>query len=1064
MRNNRLKTIAACLSVLGLCPSLLAADNADASAEGAATQTVTLNPITVKGRHKDERGKDRVYTREIVNLYKGKEDVETFKGNTVSDLFSGLPGVYSGEARNSGALDPNIRGVQGQGRIPVTIDGTEQAITVWRGMFGANNRNYVDPNIISSVYVEKGPSFNREVKSGIGGSVALKTLEADDIVPKGQKYGVEIKAEASNNSIKPRKATYAENVDYRTLENPLNVMGGYWRFYADDSDRLTPRFGGKHKFSEDKAYRIAAATKQDNFDAILTYAYRNKGNYFSGKKGAHRYGFYSIDNAENLRRLQEQGIKELSPEAPIIGLFYTPGGEVANTSLETESWLGKTTFRLPNNQSIKLGLRHTHSTFGEVMPSRILSGGGFQGDNVDSQNKIAEWPQAWVKQRAYNIDYSWKPEGSRWIDLNASLWATRTRSKTNSSGGVPGDIAWTDEGWDTAADDWIQGLRKRPGLDEGLPNTDGRFNTRQAQALYATNNRNGFNFSNRMKLRDNLELTVLGDFQNEKLATHNEFADLYGNRYKKEFDQNLIYPSSFLDTITYPRNGRRREYNLGFNFRFEPRPWLTLTAGARYTNFSLQDDSVKKFLDNGGELEAHRGLRYRAEVVATKKDYEAYQKANACIMSPTCEPTQDMLDASAKIIPEGSDGMGIPVYVTQARFDWTKDQYGKLNMADHPVLNNPKVLTRVENPAYNPADPSSPRFVNKFQNFTAEGSGVLAGDVTYRTPLTPAQKQQALKQKGSGWAPAASVTFNLTDYARAYLRYTQTLRFPSIFEGTVGVPISPKLNTTSVNRYGYQWKPERGKNFEVGYIHDLTGMFPKMRKADFRINYFRNTTKNIIDRNDQLEFEQFDKQIRSGAELSARFDTGKVYGSLGLIRTIRNDVCDEGAAFTDRLQSTVLRLHVQSSGSKPLLRAPTCFPGGVKIDGYLSSMMQPRWSVDAELGARFLKNKLDVGTRLHWHSDVYKTRVDSWRGFERAVNDHYATATDEVKDYTDGIEDMRWTPTAVVDAYLRYRINKNITAELVGTNLTNRYYMDPFSRSFMPAPGRTVRIGITGKF
>ena len=1063
MRNNRLKTIAACLSVLGLCPSLLAADNADASAEGAATQTVTLNPITVKGRHKDERGKDRVYTREIVNLYKGKEDVETFKGNTVSDLFSGLPGVYSGEARNSGALDPNIRGVQGQGRIPVTIDGTEQAITVWRGMFGANNRNYVDPNIISSVYVEKGPSFNREVKSGIGGSVALKTLEADDIVPEGQKYGVEIKAETSNNSIKPRKATYAENMDYRTLENPLNVMGGYWRFYADDSDRLTPRFGGKHKFSEDKAYRIAAATKQENFDAILTYAYRNKGNYFSGKKGAHRYGYYSADNAENLRRLNERGIKELSPEAPIIGLFYTPGGEVANTSLETESWLGKTTFRLPNNQSIKLGLRHTHSTFGEVMPSRILSGGGLQGENVNSRNKIAEWPQAWVKQRAYNIDYSWKPEGSRWIDLNASLWATRTRSKTNSSGGVPGDIAWTDVGWNAAADDWIQGLRKRPGLDEGLPNTDGRFNTRQAQALYATNNRNGFNFSNRMKLRDNLELTVLGDFQNEKLATHNEFADLYGNRYKKEFDQNLIYPSSFLDTITYPRNGRRREYNLGFNFRFEPRPWLTLTAGARYTNFSLQDDSVKKFLDNGSELEAHRGLRYRAEVVATKKDYEAYQKANACIMSPTCEPTQDMLDASAKINPGGSDGI-LPVYVTQARFDWTKDQYGKLNMADHPVLNNPKVLTRVENPVYNPADPSSPRFVNKFQNFTAEGSGALAGDVTYRTPLTSAQKQQALKQKGSGWAPAASVTFNLTDYARAYLRYTQTLRFPSIFEGTVGVPISPQLNTTSVNRYGYQWKPERGKNFEVGYIHDLTGMFPKMRKADFRINYFRNTTKNIIDRNDQLEFEQFDKQIRSGAELSARFDTGKVYGSLGVIRTIRNDVCDEGAAFTDRLQSTVLRLHVQSSGSKPLLRAPTCFPGGVKIDGYLSSMMQPRWSVDAELGARFLKNKLDVGTRFHWHSDVYKTRVDSWRGFERAVNDHYATAVDEVKDYTDGIEDMRWTATAVVDAYLRYRINKNITAELVGTNLTNRYYMDPFSRSFMPAPGRTVRIGITGKF
>ena len=42
------------------------------------------------------------------------------------------------------------------------------------------------------------------MKSGIGGSVALKTIDADDIVPEGQKYGFEVKAEASNNSIKQR--------------------------------------------------------------------------------------------------------------------------------------------------------------------------------------------------------------------------------------------------------------------------------------------------------------------------------------------------------------------------------------------------------------------------------------------------------------------------------------------------------------------------------------------------------------------------------------------------------------------------------------------------------------------------------------------------------------------------------------------------------------------------------------------------------------------------------------------------------------------------------------------
>ncbi|ASP17735.1 hypothetical protein CGZ77_08260 [Neisseria sp. KEM232] len=181
MNKTRLKTLAACIAVLGT-PAAFADNTAADAAESSALETVI-----VKGnKNKHQTGRDRVYTREVVNLYKGKEEVETFKGNTVSDLLSGMVGVYSGDARNSGAIDPNIRGVQGQGRIPVTVDGTEQAITVWRGYAGANNRNYVDPNIISSVYVEKGPSFNRGIKSGIGGSVAMKTIDADDIVPEGQ--------------------------------------------------------------------------------------------------------------------------------------------------------------------------------------------------------------------------------------------------------------------------------------------------------------------------------------------------------------------------------------------------------------------------------------------------------------------------------------------------------------------------------------------------------------------------------------------------------------------------------------------------------------------------------------------------------------------------------------------------------------------------------------------------------------------------------------------------------------------------------------------------------------
>ena len=88
-------------------------------------------------------------------------------------------------------------------------------------------------------------------------------------------------------------------------------------------------------------------------------------------------------------------------------------------------------------------------------------------------------------------------------------------------------------------------------------------------------------------------------------------------------------------------------------------------------------------------------------------------------------------------------------------------------------------------------------------------------------------------------------------------------------------------------------RPEHAKNWEVGYIHDLTGLLPKMKKVDFRINYFHNKTENVIDRDDNLEFEQFDRQIRSGVELSTRFDTGRVFGSLNVFRSLKNKMCDE---------------------------------------------------------------------------------------------------------------------------------------------------------------------------
>ena len=1066
MQPIKVTTLSACIAAIGFVPAVYAADNS----------TVILDTITVKGtRNKDEIGKNRVYTREIVNLYKGKNEVETFKGNTVSDLLSGMSGVYSGDARNSGALDPNIRGVQGQGRIPVTIDGTEQAITVWRGYAGANNRNYVDPNIISSVSIEKGPSFSRDMKSGIGGSIALKTIDADDIVPEGQKYGFEVKAEAANNSIKQRANVYEKSVDYRTLDAPAVALGGIWRAMLDDTDRVSQRFSGRNRFGEDKAYRIAAATKQDNFDAMLAYAYRSKGNYFSGKKGAERYGYIGPWTMETVNELNRQiadaaarGEKFYGSEAMLgapdiarIGLFYHPGGEVTNTSLENKSWLGKTTFRLPNRQTLKFGLRHTDSIFGEIMPSRVI---GPLFSTPDNLNKIAEWPRAWVKQRSYNIDYSWKPEGSRWIDFDASLWTTRTKSKTNTAGGSPGDALYEDRVdnlmmWKTVMSRWntyneetkrmyeALGYTKKPNVVEQLPNTNGRFNTIEGNAYYANNTRNGFNFSNRMKLHDKLTLTLIGDFQNEKLRSRNEFSEELSHdgldKYREEIEAKQLVTNTELTRFGEPRNGRRREWNFGFNFRYQPMSWLTLTAGARYTNFKIQDDNerLKTGFDKyNNPLQVNRGQVFQFTRVATEQEYRDYLNA----------VNNDEFNAARDSIVIDDRGVAIlnltPFHdenrprLDKLKYYWLKDDKGRLNPANHPWFAIPELHSQAVNPAYDPSNPDSPRVVQKY----IPNYDILR---MYRAPITPNELQRAHKQGGSGWAPAFSAAVNFTDNARAYLRYTESLRFPSIFEGTYGFSTA----AGSFARMGYGWQPEHAKNWEVGYIHDLTGLFPKMKNADFRINYFRNKTKNIIDRDENFEFEQFDKQIRTGVELQARFDSGRFFGGVGVLRTLKNKVCDKSFSVSSVHDSSYLT----GGGFIP---APECNYGGLTDNGYLASMVQPRWSIDADLGGRFFRNKLESGIRFHYHSRVYRNRRTVWQAYYDQLN--------RINDYNlqADTDTMRWQPVAIWDAYLRYKIGKNLTAELVGSNLTNRYYLDPMSRSYMPAPGRTIRIGITGKW
>jgi len=613
-----------------------------AKAKEKAANITELDVIEVTGQfeNRDEAGYDNVFLKDVSNVYLGKEEIERYKGTSVGDLFKGLNGVYSGDSRNSGAVDPNIRGLQGGGRIPLTIDGTEQSTSVWMGPAGVSNRNYLDPNMVSSIMVEKGPSMTRGVRAGMGGSVQVKTLEVDDIVRPGETFGFELKTETATNSVKPNTSHFSYfGKDYRDIHGAYSgYLGGIFLPTGNGID-ITPRKGssGKDFNFNDNSYRIAIANKHEKLDLLAAYSYRKRGNYFSGKGGSQHYETDSW--YEELKKSTENTISgaERQPlPTQYIANYFLPGQEVTNTSNELESILLKGTFRLPNEQTINLGYMRIDNTFGESIPW-LISYAIRDSKNANGTKVVqGQYPFSNVKQNTYNLNYAWKPEGNRWVDFEAGAWMTQSEAARHQSGdtifGLEFLSTQRDKGWDDYVichvrptsefnvpnrDKYCANIPKTP--PDKLPNTNGRYNI-VPRALRITNDDQwGFNLSNKFRLHPTLDLIVSGDFTRQKLKQWNA-----SEKAKSDFDQ-----ATYGVHYYAPRAGTREQYNFAFNFNWMATSWLQLNAGYRYSDYWARDDKVAsqrvKRAEHWDEPAPFKGIKFTYREIASDADAAAYK-------------------------------------------------------------------------------------------------------------------------------------------------------------------------------------------------------------------------------------------------------------------------------------------------------------------------------------------------------------------------------------------------------------------------------------------------------
>jgi hemoglobin/transferrin/lactoferrin receptor protein len=504
----------------------------------AADGSLMLDTINVSGGENNSvRGP---YETAAPTNYISAENIERFRGSSPADMFRGTPGVMSGEARNgAGAIDPNIRGMQGMGRVTVKVDDAENQVTVYQGYQGMSNRTFVDPDLIAGIDITKGSDT---ASSGVAGTVAIRTLDARDIVEEGKTFGLRIKGGFGTNTTTPEAGNKAGYL----IRNPIGAANdptsGYGSAEASETGMDRPSFLTPSQGSAS----IVGAISAENTDFLAGYAYRERGNYYAGKHGPHanpvstgsRPFCYSNGSCPDYLLYRDYFVNE--------GIAnYRPGEEVLNSQLQTESYLAKGTLRFGDGHSVKLGYTGYRSEAGDLLASALGS---------EYSQAVQQKQTTGIQLDTGTLQYRWQPDDSGLFDLKSNVWVSKLQQRN------PIRL----KSWFVNPSDY------------GLPD-DFRVGTDTTMW--------GGDISNTSKLDTSYGLLSFN----------------YGLSYKNEDTGPSAYTRELEGIVL--RDGERQEAAAYGKASWQPLDWLTLNGGLRYQHYWSQDRSAGT--DNAYDPDAH---------------------------------------------------------------------------------------------------------------------------------------------------------------------------------------------------------------------------------------------------------------------------------------------------------------------------------------------------------------------------------------------------------------------------------------------------------------------------
>lgn len=115
-----------------------------------------------------------------------REVIDDFNPSTLQDVFVAIPGATfdSGPRRTGDA--PTIRGLSGNG-VLIFQDGARQSF-----ISGHDGRFFIDPELVQTIEVVRGPSSALYGSGALGGVIATRTKSAADLLEGDNRFGVRL--------------------------------------------------------------------------------------------------------------------------------------------------------------------------------------------------------------------------------------------------------------------------------------------------------------------------------------------------------------------------------------------------------------------------------------------------------------------------------------------------------------------------------------------------------------------------------------------------------------------------------------------------------------------------------------------------------------------------------------------------------------------------------------------------------------------------------------------------------------------------------------------------------